>query len=151
MERRQQQKQSDNVSTVKIRVLYADTDRMGVVYHGTYFRWFEAARASYMRGRGKRYSDVEKSGYFLPVVEAHAEYMKPAVYDEVLDVSAWISELGRATLEFSYVISRDGVHLVRGYTRHAAVNAEGRPRRLPDELAKLLMGPETGPQERMIL
>jgi acyl-CoA thioester hydrolase len=132
----------ENASNLKIRVLYADTDRMGVVYHGTYFRWFEAGRANYMRLRGTRYSAIEQRGIFLPIVEAHAEYLSPAAYDEVLDVSAWISDIGRAQLKFSYLISRDGKELVRGYTRHAAVNGEGKPVRLPAEIPKALVGPE---------
>lgn len=140
-----------NASKLKVRVLYADTDRMGVVYHGNYFRWFEAGRANYMRRRGTRYSAIERDGIFLPIVEAHAEYAKPAVYDDVLTVAAWISDIGRAQLKFSYSISRDGDELVRGYTRHAAVNGEGKPIRLPAELPGALQGPETEPEEDQIL
>jgi len=133
----------ENASKLKIRVLYADTDKMGVVYHGNYFRWFEAGRANYMRLRGTRYSEIEQGGVFLPIVEAHAEYLRPAAYDEVLDVLAWVSDIGRAQLKFSYLISRGGKELVRGYTRHAAVNGEGKPVRLPAGIPEALAGPES--------
>ena len=130
-------------STLKIRVLYADTDRMGVAYHGTYFRWFEVGRAHYMSQRGARYASIERGGVFLRVVEAHADCVKPATYDELLDVTAWIQEIGRAQLRFSYRIARDGEELARVYTRHAAVNEKGRPMRLPQEIQRALRGPET--------
>lgn len=133
----------ENASKLKIRVLYADTDRMGVVYHSNYFRWFEAGRANYMRLRGTKYSSIEQNGVFLPIVEAHADYLKPAVYDDVLDVFAWISDIGRVQLKFSYLVSRDGKELVRGYTRHAAVNGEGKPVRLPAGIPEALAGPES--------
>ena len=80
-----------------------------------------------MRLRGARYASIEQSGIYLPVVEAHADYRRPASYDELLKVTAWVQEIGRAQLQFSYLISRDGEELVRGYTRHAAVNGKGRP------------------------
>ncbi len=121
-------------------MLYADTDRMGVVYHGTYFRWFEAGRAHFMRQRGASYAEVEKGGVFLPIVEAHAEYLRPARYDDVLKVEAWVSALGRAQLSFAYRIFCNGQELVQGYTRHAAVNRKGRPVRLPVDIKEALSG-----------
>jgi len=115
---------------------------MGVVYHSTFFRWFEAGRAEYMRRRGVPYATVEKNGIGLPVVEAHAEYLKPARYDDLLEINAWISDLGRAQVRIEYAICRDGAQLVRGYTRHAAVDSRGRPTRLPESLREALAGPE---------
>jgi acyl-CoA thioester hydrolase len=123
-------------------VLYADTDQMGVVYHGTFFRWFEAGRANYMRRRGSPYQDIERQGLHLPVVEAHANYLKPARYDEILEVRAWVGELGLAQLRFDYEISRAGETLVRGFTRHASMSAEGRLVRLPDEVRRALASTE---------
>ena len=134
---------SDNASTLSERVLYADTDQMGVVYHGIYLRWFEAGRANYMRRRGSSYSEVERRGLQLPVVEAHAHYLKPARYDEMLTIKAWIGELGLAQLRFEYEISRNGEVLVRGYTRHASISPAGRPIRMPEEIRQALAGPES--------
>jgi acyl-CoA thioester hydrolase len=129
---------SENSSTLDTRVLYADTDQMGVVNHAMFFRWFEAGRAHYMRRRGSSYSAVEGRGLHLPVVEAHAHYLKPARYDEQLTITAWIGELGLAQLRFEYEISRDGEPLVRGYTRHATITPEGRPVRLPEDIRRSL-------------
>jgi len=132
----------DAASTVEVRVLYADTDRMGVVYHGSYFRWFEAGRAGFMRRRGKPYLEIEASGFYLPIVEAHAEYLVPAKYDDLIGVEAWISSIGRAQLQFAYRLWRDNEELVRGYTRHAVVNDAGRPVRLPEPIREALERPE---------
>lgn len=137
----------NNTSNLETRVLYADTDQMGVAYHGTFFRWFEAGRADYMRRRGSSYHDVERSGLQLPVVEVHANYLKPARYDDVLTVKSWIGELGLAQLRFEYEISRDGELLVRGYTRHASIGTDGRPIRLPDEVRLALSREETSEGE----
>jgi acyl-CoA thioester hydrolase len=131
-----------NASSLETRVLYADTDQMGVAYHGTFFRWFEAGRATYMRRRGSSYRDIEQNGLQLPVVEAHASYLKPARYDEVLTIRAWVGELGLAQLRFEYEITRDGQSLVRGFTRHASVGRDGRPVRLPDAVRKSLSSAE---------
>jgi acyl-CoA thioester hydrolase len=130
--------ENDNTSALETRVLYADTDQMGVAYHGTFFRWFEAGRAHYMRQRGSSYHEVEHRGLHLPVIEAHAHYLRPARYDEILTIKAWVGELGLAQLRFEYEISRNGEALVRGYTRHASISPEGRPVRLPDDIRQAL-------------
>jgi acyl-CoA thioester hydrolase len=130
-------------TTIAARVLYADTDRMGVVYHATYLRWFEAGRAAYMRRRGSSYRAVEESGVMLPVIEANAVYLKPARYDDVIHVTARLGEVGRAQLKFEYEIEKDGVQLVRGFTRHAVVTADGRPTRLPASIREALENEES--------
>ena len=130
-------------TTIAARVLYADTDKMGVVYHATYLRWFEAGRAAYMRRRGSSYLAVEESGVMLPVIEANAVYLKPAHYDDVIRVTARLGEIGRAQLRFEYEISKDGVPLVRGFTRHAVTTIEGRPTRLPASVREALENEET--------
>ncbi len=133
---------TENNSTVKYRVLYADTDRMGVVYHGEYFKWFEAGRANYMRRRAAPYSAIEAEGIQLPVVEAHANYLKPARYDDVVQVTAWISDIGRIQLTFSYEVTLDGKVLVRGHTRHATIDQTGRPVRMPEKVRQALISEE---------
>jgi len=128
---------------IAARVLYADTDRMGVVYHATYLRWFEAGRAAYMRRRGSSYREIEEGGVLLPVIEANAVYLKPARYDDVLEVTARLAEVGRAQLRFEYEIAKGGVPLVRGFTRHAVTTPEGRPTRLPASVREALESGET--------
>jgi acyl-CoA thioester hydrolase len=132
----------DTASVVKVRVLYIDTDQSGVAYHGAYLRWLEAGRGNYMRRRGVPYLQVEQSGLLFPVIEAHVEYLRPAAYDDVVEVTAWISEFGGAQVRFDYVIFRGEEALIKGYTRHAAVGENGRPTRLPDAIKQALSGPE---------
>ncbi|HEU4575842.1 MAG TPA: thioesterase family protein [Chitinophagaceae bacterium] len=77
----------------KIRVRYAETDQMGVVYHGHYFQYFEVARAEAIRQLGFTYADMEKSGIIMPVVEVNARYVRPARYDDLLTIKTTLKEL----------------------------------------------------------
>ncbi len=123
---------------VSQRVIFGDTDQMGVVYYANYLRYFEGARAEYLRGLGKRYQDVEALGCALPVVEAHCRYRSSAYYEDLLAIELEITELRGAQMTFSYVVRRDATVLAEGYTRHAVVGPTGRPRALPAELRALL-------------
>jgi len=115
----------------QIRVIFGDTDQMGVVYYGNYMRYFESARADYWRSLGKTYKDIVDAGVGLPVVEAHCNYKRSAHYEDVLDVDVAITELKQASMRFTYTIRRDGVVIAEGYTRHAVVRTDGRPVALP--------------------
>jgi len=117
-----------------IRVIFGDTDQMGVVYYANYLRYFEAARAAYWRGLGRSHKDLEAWGVALPVVEAHCHYKRPAHYEDLLGVEVWVSELGGASLRFGYRIYRADELLADGNTRHAVVGPDGRARRLPAAL-----------------
>lgn len=120
----------------EVRVIFGDTDQMGVVYYANYLRYFEAARAAYWRALGKSYKDLEAWGVALPVVEAHCHYRRSAHYEDLLGVETWVSELRGASLRFSYRIVRgDGNDLVaEGMTRHAVLGSDGRLRALPPML-----------------
>jgi len=123
----------------EIRVIYGDTDRMGVVYYANYLRYFEAGRNEFIRAKGLRYRDFEKThGLLLPVVEASIAYRSPARYDDLVAVETSLVEMGRASARFQYRIVRDGELLVTGHTLHACVDLEGRVRRLPAELVDVL-------------
>lgn len=123
----------------EVRVLYADTDRMGVVYYANYLRWFEAGRNEFIRAKGLRYRDFEERfGLVLPVAEAGVKYREPARYDDLLQVETSLAELGRATARFSYRILREGAVLTTGFTLHACVDGEGRVVRMPEELSRAL-------------
>lgn len=124
-----------------IRVIYGDTDQMGVVYYANYLRYFEAGRNEYMRTRGLRYRDFEEGfSLRLPVVEACVSYRQPARYDDLITVETSITEAARASARFGYRIVRDGELLATGHTVHACVDLEGRIRRLPRELLERLRG-----------
>jgi acyl-CoA thioester hydrolase len=127
-------------STSQIRVRYAETDQMGVAWHGEYFAWFEVGRTDYLRQRGCTYRELEAQGLRLPVIEARAEYRSPAFYDDVLEIHTRITELRGARVAFAYEVHRAdaGQPLATGFTCHAALDASGRPRRLPEDLRRLL-------------
>jgi acyl-CoA thioester hydrolase len=135
-----------SVSDLDLRVRYAETDQMGVAHHASYFVWFEAGRTEFIRGQGRSYAQVEEGGWLLVVVEAHCRYRRPARYDEVLTVRTRLEALRAATLRFGYELIRkaDGEVLADGYSVHAAVDRTGRPRRIPEEIRRLL-GPAAKP------
>jgi acyl-CoA thioester hydrolase len=121
--------------TIQLRVIYGDTDQMGVVYYANYLRYFEAARNEFIRAKGLRYRDFERQhGLVLPVTEAHVSYRTPARYDDLLTVEISLVEARRASARFGYRILRDGALLATGHTVHACVDLEGKVRRLPGEL-----------------
>jgi acyl-CoA thioester hydrolase len=126
-------------STSTVRVRYAETDKMGVVYYANYFVWFEVARADLLRSLGWSYREMERTGVSLPVIEAHCEYIRGARYDDELDVQTRGRLLSPVRMEFSYtVINRaDATVAASGRTVHAAVTAEGRPCRLPEQVRQV--------------
>ena len=123
------------------RVIYGDTDQMGVVYYGNYLRFFEAGRNEYLRAGGARYRDVEREyGILLPVVEANVRYRHPARYDDLVRVETRISELKRASLRFEYRVLRDEDDklLAEGHTVHACIDRNHKPVKFPEALLDLL-------------
>lgn len=127
-------------SRSRLRVRYAETDQMGVAWHGSYFAWFEVGRTDLLRERGMSYRELEERELFLPVVEARASYRRPARYDDRLEVVTRIAAHSGARVAFEYEVRRedDASPLATGFTSHAAIDARGRPRRLPPELRRLL-------------
>jgi acyl-CoA thioester hydrolase len=77
----------------QIRVRYAETDQMGVVYHSNYFLYFESARAESIRQLGFTYAEMEKTGIVMPVIDVHCRYLRPAVYDDLLTIKTILKEL----------------------------------------------------------
>ncbi|GLI33866.1 acyl-CoA thioesterase [Desulforhabdus amnigena] len=122
----------------QIRVIYGDTDAMGQAYYGNYLKWFEVGRAEWFRASGKSYRELESGGVYLPVVEAHCSYLKPAFYDDVITIATRFSFAGPARLKFDYEISRDGDVLTRGYTVHVCVNKDRKVLKPPDYLKMLI-------------
>jgi acyl-CoA thioester hydrolase len=122
------------------RVLYADTDQMGVVYHANYLRFFETGRSELMRAQGYPYQALERDGFMLPVVEAVAHYKLPARYDDILLIRTRLTDVRRASFAFEYEICRDsdGKLLCTGKTLHACVARDGRPTKLPPALSAII-------------
>ena len=123
-------------STTTVRVRYAETDKMGVVYYANYFVWFEVARADLLRSLGWSYREMEHAGVALPVIEAECQYHRGAKYDDELEVRAEGRMLSPVRMEFRYEVIRlgDAAVAASGRTVHAAVNPKGRPCRLPDRI-----------------
>jgi acyl-CoA thioester hydrolase len=121
----------------RVRVIYGDTDQMGMVYYANYLRYFEIARNEYLRRAGSTYRAFEEThGLMLPVVEAQISYHRPARYDDELVIAAAVHARGAASVCFEYEIRRapDGEKLVSGRTVHACITREGRVVRLPAAL-----------------
>lgn len=130
----------------RYRVIYGDTDTMGVVYHANYLRWFEIGRSELFRAIGLPYLEIEARGFMLPVSEVTCKYLAPARYDDVVVIDAALNLGFRAGMQFDYVISSaDGsvIHAT-GQTRHAFVNPDGKVVRPPDFVRGLIRSGESG-------
>ena len=129
-----------SVGQASIRVRYADTDQMGVVYYSNYFVWFEIGRTEWFRETAWSYLKIETAGIVLPVIEAFCKYHKPARYDEKLTVHTSANLISPARLRFDYKIMRnsDDVVTAAGHTVHAALDSSGKPRRLPSHIQRIL-------------
>jgi acyl-CoA thioester hydrolase len=121
------------INLTSYRVIYGDTDQMGVVYYANYLRWFERGRSEFLRQIGLPYATIEKAGFHFPVAEVACRYAQSAYYDDVIQIESALSQLGRASLTFEYRISRDADRslLASGSTRHACTNHGGQVKRIP--------------------
>ncbi|MGB0257678.1 MAG: acyl-CoA thioesterase [Coraliomargarita sp.] len=116
-----------------VRVRYAETDRMDVVYHSNYFVWFETARILMLDQLGIPYKEMEANGYRIPVLDASAQYKQPAQFDDRLEVHLFMREKPRARFRFEYEIRREDTLLCKGSTTHGFMDAEGKGLRPPAE------------------
>jgi acyl-CoA thioester hydrolase len=129
---------SVQTSVTNLRVRYAETDKMGVVYYANYMVWFEVARTDLLRSLGWSYREMESAGISLPVIEAHCEYYRPARYDDMIEVRTEGQMLSPARMQFNYTVLReDQVVAANGRTVHAAVSVQGRVCRLPDRIRQV--------------
>ncbi|MBI4377340.1 MAG: YbgC/FadM family acyl-CoA thioesterase [Elusimicrobia bacterium] len=126
----------------KVRVAYADTDKMGIIYYANYFKYFETGRTELLRSLGVRYRDLEiQRKLFIPVVETGCRYVAPSRYDDLLVVRTWISDIGKASVRFENEIYDEdlgGAKVATGFSRHAVVNDLFRNVKVPDDLRRLL-------------
>ncbi len=131
---------------VKIRVIYADTDAMGIVYHTNYIKWFEIGRTELFRDRGLLYKDVEHLGYALPLTQVFCHYYWPARYDDIVLLETRIAFVKRASMKFAYRIwdEKNEKLLVEGSTVHACTDRTGKIVRIPllimDKIEKVNSG-----------
>lgn len=121
-------------NTTSIRVRYADTDKMQFVYNGKYLEYFEVGRTELLRSCGLAYSELEKAGYQLPLIEAGVKYKSPAYYDDVLLITATINEINSAKVYIEYSIKKENEKeiIVTGFTSHMFIReATKRPTKPP--------------------
>ena len=126
---------------VQLRVRYAETDQMGVVYHSNYLIWMEIGRVELVRSRGFNYKDLERAdGILLSVVEAHCRYVYPARYDDEVTVLTEIVRANPRLIEFRYEIrtTHENRLLAEGSTKHCWLNRAMRPSRLPEQYHSIL-------------
>lgn len=124
----------------QIRVRYADTDKMGVVYHSNYAVYFEVGRTEMFREIGLPYDEMEKNNVMLPLVDLHINYKRPAKYDDLLTVVTTIKEMPGVKVHFDYeVLNENGDLLCDGYTTLVFIDMErNRPTRMPDSIGNVL-------------
>lgn len=122
----------------QIEVRYAETDMMGVVYHGSYLPWLEVARTALLAAEGLPYRELEAQGYFLPVIEVNMRYHKPARYADTVAIRAAIREKPAIRLRIDYELFRGAEKLASGHTVHVFIDKEGRPIRPPAAFAALV-------------
>lgn len=127
-------------TTSFLRVRYAESDQMGVAYHGHFFTWFEVGRTDLLRDQGLTYRELEGRGLHLPVIDAQARFLRPAHYDDLLEVHTEVAALSRVKVTFLYQVRRGDTErpLATGSTSHAAVDRQGRVRRFPEDLHRKL-------------
>jgi acyl-CoA thioester hydrolase len=122
-----------------LTVRYAETDAQGVAHHANYLVWFEEGRSEFLRQQGCFYSDMERDGFFVIVVQATVDYRAPSFYEDRITVATTLEKGKGRLLEFSYrATNQDGVLVAEGRTRHLIIDAERRLVTLPDRYQQLL-------------
>ncbi|MBS1814715.1 MAG: acyl-CoA thioesterase [Acidobacteria bacterium] len=122
----------------RVRVRYAETDQMGVVYHANYLVWFEVARVEILRSLGLSYKQFEAEGFMIAVIDAHVRYRSPAKYDDDIAIEARIEALRGSLMRFTYRVMRveDSTLLAEGETTHIVVNKTMEKTALPQHYAE---------------
>ena len=118
-------------SRTQVTVRYAETDMMGVVYHGNYLPWFEVGRTTLLKELGLPYRKLEEEGFRLPVLEVSARYLRPAVYDDTVTIVTRLHDRPLLRIRLDYEVKRGEELLATGHTVHAFIDREGRPVRPP--------------------
>lgn len=120
----------------EIRVRYAETDMMGIAYHGSYLPWLEIGRTNALRENGCVYADLERAGYRLPVLEVNVQYSKPALYDDVVVIETEMREKPIIRIRLDYKLMRGDDLLATAYTVHAFINHQNQAVRPPAQFVQ---------------
>ena len=130
------------VTNLSMRVRFFETDLMGIVHHAAYFTYVEAGRVEYLRRRGADYRALTERGFHMPVIEAHLEYKRTSRFDDELVVETRLGATTRVTVRFDYRVLRAGELVVQGHTLLACVDDDHKPRRIPEDVEKMLLSAE---------
>lgn len=130
-----------NDFSIEVRVRYADTDQMSVVYYANYFVWLEVARTEFLRSLGIDYRNIEKEKKLaLPVVEAYCKYKAPARYDDIIVIVIKISFVKNSSFRFDYKLFNKANNelLAEAYTSHVFIDKDRRPVKIPEQIRNIL-------------
>lgn len=129
--------------TTEIRVRYADTDKMQFVYNGKYLEYFEVGRTELLRASGLSYTEVEKNGYQLPLIESRIFYKLPAVYDDLLEIQADLNELHSPKVHIQYIVRRKITKeiIAEGYTIHIFIKSDTKKAVRPPKIYVDILSP----------
>lgn len=127
-------------STIEVRVRYAETDQMGVVYHANYLVWCEIGRTDLIRQLGTSYADLERDGVGLAVIDASVRYHSAARYDDLIRIRTVLSDVRSRTVTFDYTIENasSGLRLASARTTLATLNKEGKLVAMPAQIRKVM-------------
>lgn len=140
----------------EVRVIYGDTDQMGIVYHANYLRFFERGRNEFIRASGISYAEIEGEGFILPLVESNIRYKVPALFDELLTIETRVTRVTRLKVMFEYRVFKPAtaelkptdetgtrVLVAEGFTVHGSLDRNMKPKRIPPGWDVRLMGIES--------
>jgi acyl-CoA thioester hydrolase len=127
----------------RIRTRFAETDAMGIIHHGAYVPYLEAARVELLRHVGHAYDEVRKAGINFAVLELFVRYRRPLYFDDAVDVHVTAANLTRTTFEVGYLLQVEGQTRATAVTVHGAVDHQGRPARMPSWLTSVMGGDPT--------
>ena len=129
--------------STEIRVRFAETDAQGVAHNSNYFIWFEVARVAYLERYANGYQHLRNEGIEALVLEAHARFLEPAVFDDQLVLHARCGEVKGARFRFDYALTRGETTIADGWTAHGTVDATTfHPTRIPGWLAEAIASAE---------
>ena len=125
-------------SRASVSVRYAETDMMGVVYHGSYLPWLEIGRTHLLKDHGLPYRELETEGFFLPVLEVGVRYLRPAKYDDTIVITTFLREKPTLRIRMEYELHRGDELLATASTLHAFIDRAGKPVRPPAAFAAMM-------------
>jgi len=132
-----------------VRVRFAETDAQGIAHHASFVVWLEETRVAYLAAFAGGYNAIRARGIEALTTGVHVEYVRAAVFDDVLRVWARCGEMRGARFRFDYLVEREGERMAAGWTTHATVNAAThRPTRVPDWFAADVLRAEASPAAR---